>query len=97
MALGSNSNVHNTCLNILKMRGYKLWIDTEDPDADVLDCFWHAAKNGYTFMAGNPIELLGLAGIYEFKCEPLVEEKPYWWLVDEEDLYDQIIEEKWPD
>lgn len=97
MALGSHINVHNTCLNILKKRGYKLWIDSDAPDADLLDCFWFAEKNGYIFMAGNPIELMGLAGIYEFKNEPLVEEKPYWWLVNEENVYDRILEKKWPD
>ena len=97
MALAENLNVHNTCLNILKKRGYKLWLHSDDPDADVLESFWCAEKNGYEFLATNPIELLGLASIYEFKGEPTEEEQSYWWVVDDEDVYDQILEARWPE
>ncbi|MBU6953599.1 hypothetical protein [Hahella sp. HN01] len=97
MALGSHSNVHNTCLNILKKQGYRLWLHYDDEDlplaeADLSMCLWCAEKNGYKFIASNPIELLGLAKIYEFKGEPKTDEIPYWWRVIDEKVRDELIE-----
>ncbi len=64
-SLSSHANVHNTCLRILRQRGYRLWVEGELDEDGMYpnDLAWMAEKNGYTFHADNPIELLGLTGI----------------------------------
>lgn len=84
--LGSAMNVYNTCLRILRQRGYRLWAE-EMSDHDMQ---WWAEKDGFELIADNPIELLGLAGIYEFK-QP-VEPKSYWWTVEGDDIYRELMD-----
>ncbi len=95
-ALVDNRNVWNTCLRILKNEGFSLRLCSDDPDADMSECFWVAEKNGYDLWASNPIELLGLSKIYEAK-KPTGKLTPYWWVVEGEDIVDRLAEEKWPD
>jgi hypothetical protein len=88
MSLSSSGNVHNTCLRILRQRGFALSVDGEQ-DADgcyPTDCLWIAEKEGYRFAADNPIELLGLVAIYDH-VQPQGEAKGYWWHVDGPDLW----------
>ncbi len=82
-ALGYYTNVHNTALVILQRKGYRLW---RDPGTDHL-C---AEKEGWDFMADDPVQLLGLVAIHEVKqpasfCE-------YWWKIDEPWLLDSVPE-----
>jgi len=92
-ALFSHMNVYNTCLIILRLKGYKLWVESkydQDGCLDPSSTFWIAEKNGYDFMAYNPVELLGLISIYEFK-EPKASPEPYWWSIDGSDIYTELI------
>jgi len=85
MPLGSHLNVYNSCLFILRERGFKLEINDE-PNADgsySSDVLWCAEKDGFRFMADNPIELIGLIAVYDYvKPE---EDKPYWWHIEGRD------------
>jgi hypothetical protein len=45
-------------------------------------------------MADNPIELLGLVGVYGH-MQPL-EDRPYWWRKEGEDVRAQIMSEAFP-
>ena len=81
MGLASNGNVRNTCLRILRQRGYALRVEGE-LDADgcyPAEAFWIAEKNGFHFCGDNPIELLGLVAIYDH-VQPK-EDESYWWVV----------------
>ena len=83
--LSSYLNVFNTCLVLLDRRGYQLAYDKES-DA------WFAEKNGFRFRADNPIELLGLAAIYE-EIRPR-EHAEYWWRIQEPDLLSGLDPER---
>jgi hypothetical protein len=75
--LSSYPNVFNTCLVLLKRDGFGL---EYDKGGDV----WIAEKNGFSFKADNPIELLGLVSIYE-KLHP-TEPSEYWWQISEPNI-----------
>jgi hypothetical protein len=79
--LFSYPNVWNTCLLILRERGYHLYL-TGDPDEAGTSsrCAWNAEKNGIKLRGASPIELLGLAGVYEYHRPG--RESPYWWRVE---------------
>jgi hypothetical protein len=49
---------------------------------------WLAQKDHYQLVANNPIELLGLAGVCEFKKQ--TSHEPYWWVVEGEDILEQL-------
>jgi hypothetical protein len=99
--LGSNANVYNTCLNILRNRKYRLWITGgwgKDGEWYPLSVLWHAEKNGDHVYAENPIELLGLTAIYEY-VNPTGEalgEAQYWWGVDGPDIWSELNEAAFP-
>ena len=57
------------------------------------DHFWFATKGEFRLCADNPIELLGLAAIHDYK-NPLTDE-PYWWVVDGDDIRDELYETAW--
>ncbi len=101
-SLGSNANVWNTCLQLLRRRGYHLEMTLSDDDGDDEDgpdawtaALWSAEKDGFSFAGDNPIELLGLVALYE-EVRP-EEDKPYWWRAknspDSPDLWDQLFDE----
>ena len=76
--LGSHANVYNTCLRILVSRGWLVNLDGEADHTDIIisdSLSWTASKNGYELSADNPIELLGLSAIYDFK-QPVGEPVP---------------------
>ena len=96
MSLSSNFNVYNTCLRILRVRGFELHVEGE-LSADgcyPADAVWIAEKAGFRFMAHNPIELLGLAAIYDH-VQP-AENRSYWWLVEGADIWDELMEKAFP-
>ena len=79
MGLGSNANVYSTCLQILREQGFTLRVEGElDSDGMFpVDHLWYAEKAGISLYADNPIELLGLAAIYNRQKPPA--DEPYWW------------------
>lgn len=76
-SLGSHANVWETCLQLMNRRGYSLETEYPDDEDDEGLSMWFAAKDGFTFAADNPIELLGLVTVYE-DVQPK-EDRPYWW------------------
>ena len=54
---------------------------------------WRAERNGYDFAADDPIELLGLTAVYEFK-NPAEPPTNYWWVVEGEDIYKELLLEE---
>jgi hypothetical protein len=49
---------------------------------------WTAKKNGFHFLADNPIELQGLTAIYA-KLNPN-EQKEYWWQINEPEILREL-------
>jgi len=96
--LASHINVHNTCLRTLRERGYRLGIEGE-LDEDVMypaELAWMAEQNNATFVAYNPIELLGLTAIYE-SVNPVGETQDYWWSVEGPNIREELLEAALPD
>lgn len=89
-SLGSAGNVHATCLRILRAKGYALARDVGRYEDDDGPYGYLAEKDGFTFAANDPIELLGLAAIYEH-VRP-TEDAPYWWFVEGSDIHTEITE-----
>ncbi len=87
--LSSHLNVWNSCLHLLQRAGYALSTEEVSADGDVL---WLARRNGYTLMADNPIELLGLANVQQALAPAdSTNARPYWWSVSGEDLYRALL------
>jgi hypothetical protein len=80
-ALSYYTNVHNTALVILQQKGYRVWT-RRDPERIC------AEKDGWDFMAHDPVQLLGVVAIHEFHRPR--EFREYWWKIDEPRLYDSI-------
>jgi len=79
--LSSYPNVFNTCLVLVRKKGFAL---TYDKAADT----WNATKGEFSFLADNPIELLGLIAVFEtLKPEKAVE---YWWQIQDPDVLSEL-------
>ena len=78
--LSSYLNVYNTCLVLLRRKGYELVL--EKPET------WIAKKDGFVFRADNPIELLGLVGIRE-ELKPTADVEN-WWKLDEPNVLAEL-------
>jgi hypothetical protein len=89
MPLSSHLNVYNTCLRILRNRGFQLRLEEATTDADS-DELWIAEKGEFRFMADNPIELLGLTAIFDY-VHPK-EDVPYWWTVKGPDIQKELTD-----
>ena len=89
-------NVWNTCLAILRERGYELSLEADDPEADLTECIWVAKEGEYDLWASNPIQLLGLASIHRYH-NPAKPPASYWWMIENVDIMDELIEKRWPD
>jgi hypothetical protein len=96
-SLSSHGNIYNTCLRILRKKGFEVWIEkwiegkntSKDPlEADTL--VWKAKKEDYDFAAFNPVELLGLISIYEYK-RPIEPPTSYWWSEEGDDVYKELL------
>ncbi|WP_104815628.1 hypothetical protein [Kitasatospora sp. MMS16-BH015] len=73
--LSSHVNVWETCLQLLERRGYALRVVPAEEEGEPDE--WYAEKDGYTLLADTPVELLGLAAVYEdVRPEAPVD---YWW------------------
>jgi hypothetical protein len=79
--LSAHLNVYNTALVVLQRKGFKLRYDKSHE-------WWFAEKDGWEFLADDPMELLGLVAIYEHHSPQ--EKKEYWWKIDEPDLLSQF-------
>jgi hypothetical protein len=97
MGLASHCNVYNTCLLILRRRGFALRVVGERaPDGCYPpDARWIAEKGDFYFCGDNPIELLGLVAVYDH-VQPK-EDKPYWWRLDGPDVWMELMEAAFPD
>ena len=97
MGLASHANVYNTCLRILRSRGFALEV-SGDPEPDgsyPVACRWVARKGDFHFRADNPVELLGLVAVYDH-VRPQ-EDRPYWWSVAGPDIRTELLEAAFPD
>lgn len=79
--LSAYLNVYNTALVVLQRKGFSVRFDAQHEH-------WHASKDGWDFLADDPMQLLGLAAIYEHRAPKKKEE--YWWKIDEPDLFSQL-------
>jgi len=97
MGLASHANVYNTCLRILRSRGFALEVrgDAEPDGSYPVQCHWIARKGDFYFCGDNPIELLGLVAVYDH-VQPQ-EERPYWWAVDGPDVWAELMEAAFPE
>jgi hypothetical protein len=97
MGLASNSNVYNTCLRILRSRGFALEVRGEaEPDGSYpIQCQWIARKGDFYFCGHNPIELLGLVAVFDH-VKPK-EDRSYWWAVEGPDVWSELMEAAFPD
>jgi hypothetical protein len=97
MGLSSHINVWNTCLRILRQRGFALRVEGEAraDGCHPTDALWIAEKDGFFFCGDNPIELLGLVAVHD-RVRP-GEDLPYWWRVDGPDVYTELMEAAFPD
>jgi hypothetical protein len=73
--LHAHANVWDTCLQLLLRRNYGLRIEIGVDDDDPY--VYRAEREGFSFTAWNPIELLGLTAIHE-DVQPSAA-RPYWW------------------
>jgi hypothetical protein len=88
----SHVNVYNTCLNILRRRGFRLWVDVSEDEEDCFRCrdIWQAESEDASFTAHTPVELLGLAAIYDY-VKPGLNPESYWWSVDGPDIWSELL------
>ena len=87
--LATTTDVYNTCLHILKKRNNELRI--EEGESEIFPIKWFAKKDDFEFIGHNPVELLGLIAVYEYNY-PVDASNPYWWLIEGEDVYDELLE-----
>ncbi len=97
MHINNHVNVYNTCLRILRSKGYELSVNGELDDEDIIipeSLTWYAVKDEFSSVADNPLELLGLTSIFEFK-KPQIDES-YWWAVKGDNIYNELLEKASP-
>lgn len=87
-------NVWNSCLISLCDAGYELELIGEpDPNGYASHCGWRATRDGVVLEAGNPTELLGLAGLHQNATKSIDED--YWWRVDGPNLTAELEDAWW--
>lgn len=81
-------NTQNPALNTLREKGYRLWIEPDDPSEDEPEFIdWNAEKGGRYFSATGPVELLGLVAIQEYRGDDWQQK------IDEPDIGSELIED----
>ncbi len=80
-AFSAYLNVWNTCLVILQQKGFRTWTDEEQNN-------FYAEKDGWDYIADDPIQLLGLVAIHEYH-KP-VSYKEYWWRITDPQLIESL-------
>lgn len=87
-------NVWNTCLRLLRARGYDLRAEETGLEGRLN---WWAAKDGFAMVGDNPIELLGLTALYEAVSPgDSASALPYWWTIKGPDIYQELIDTATP-
>lgn len=83
-------NTWNPSLNVLRQKGYKLWITPEE-DETIDFTEWCAEKDGRQFSATDPNILLGLVAMQEWRGDD--------WQKKEFDtnIRDELFSEAYPD
>ena len=83
-------NTWNPALNVLRKKGYKLWIE---PDKDETDPYtdWRAEKDGRRFSATDPNILLGLVAMQELRGDDWRHQES------DTDIYAELYSEAYPD
>ena len=84
-------NTWSSALRLLRRQGWQLWLVGElDAEGDYqMDAErWIARRDGRELEAANPVALLGLAALAE-AADP-EDDRPYWWSVDGEDIWDEL-------
>ncbi len=76
--LSAYLNVYNTALAVIEEKGFEIQFDEKKE-------WWFASRNGWQLMADDPIQLLGLVAIFEFKNPS--QKNEYWWKIGELELY----------
>lgn len=79
--LSAYLNVYNTALVVLDRKGWSLSFEKKEDH-------WYAKKDGWEFLAEDPMQLLGLVAIHEYNAPKT--KKEYWWKIDEPDLLTQL-------
>ena len=87
--LASHPNLFNCCLNLLRRKGYTLKLYSDDGSVDFAHLTWEAVKEGDSYTADNPIELLGLIAIEDNLPERDSDPRVYWNF--EEDIWDELF------
>ena len=82
--LSAHLNVYNTALVVLDGKGWSLRYDQSHE-------WWFAKKEGWEFLADDPMQLLGLVAIFEHHAPKVKSE--YWWKINKPDLLSQFAPE----
>ena len=93
--LGDAQNTHNPALIVLSEKGYELYImppeqDEDEESSETEIGFWCARKGEREFIAGDPLALLGLVAIWEYRAD-------VWKRDGDPDLYNKVIEDAYGD
>lgn len=93
-SLSAHPNVWNSCLLLLREQGYALSLDCPDSQRQGLEeCDWLARRDGCELRAGDPLTLLGLAGLHQRAATATSE--PYWWSLEGPDIVAELCEQIW--
>ncbi len=89
------NNTWNTCLILLHQMGFELKIaGPPNKQGGTSRCTWNALKDDTKLTAYNPIELLGLATIFNHHAPNTHDD--YWWRVDGPAILDELVK-NWSD
>ena len=88
MRLVDAPNTHNSALLTLREMGCELQILPSDDEHEI--GLWHARLDGAEFEAGDPLALLGLVALWRHRGD-------LWKRPDDENLYDALLEQTYPD
>ncbi len=86
---------YNAALITLVKQGFEISIEppsfddpSEDDGAEI--GFWVAEKDGFRFVASEPVALLGIASIY-------INRGPNWKRQNDKNYYDEILQKHYPE
>ena len=82
-ALSEHVNVYTTAIAVLERKGFSVWYEREQ------DTFF-AQRDGWDFAADNPVSLLGLVTIFEYKNPS--EYTSRWWEIEGSIRYPDVPE-----
>lgn len=95
--ISSHTNVHNTCLRLLRRMGYVLEMGADLDEEEFIipeSMWWTAYQGGVMLNASNPIELLGLAHVHQ--AAPSTPDTPYWWTTPGPNISEELFDRRFP-